>query len=83
MIEAKLASEIEAAQTARILKTVAITLGLKIHELAESLGVNRQQMYDYTMGKKVPKWPFWVNLKRQYPNLSGDYLLTGVGSPLL
>lgn len=66
-----------------ILKSVILALNLKVYELGDQLEINRQQMYDYSHGKKTPGWVFWMKLKANYPQLSGDYLLTGKGAILL
>jgi hypothetical protein len=73
----------EKEESARIIKSVALALSLKTYELAEKLEINKQQMYDYTMAKRIPSWGFWTKLKATYPQLSGDYLLTGKGSIFL
>ena len=73
----------DAVETARIIKLVAISLGIKINELGEVLQINKQQVYDYTMGKQVPKWQFWMKLKQHYPQVSAEFMLTGKGEVLL
>lgn len=60
-----------------------MALDFKTYELAERLEINKQQMYDYTQGKKMPGWGFWTKLKATYPQLSGEYLLTGKGAIFL
>ena len=72
----------EKEESAKIIKSVAVALDLSIKELAEQLSVNSQQMYDYTMGKKLPGWGFWTKLKATFPHLSAEFLFTGKGNVL-
>ena len=72
----------EKEESAKIIKSVGVALGLKTNELADQLAINRQQMYDYTMGKKLPGWGFWTKLKATFPNVSAEYLFTGKGNVL-
>ncbi len=72
----------EKEESAKIIKSVAAALELNIKELANQLSVNQQQMYDYTMGKKLPGWGFWTKLKTTFPNVSAEFLFTGKGNVL-
>lgn len=73
----------EAEHCAIIIKSVASALGLKLNQFAELVGVNKQQLYAYTNGDRVPAWGFWKKVKTTFPHVSGDFLLTGRGAVLL
>lgn len=73
----------EAEEAARIIKVVVTSLDIRLLDLAETLGMHKQQIYDYTMGKQLPQWKFWMNLKKHYPQVSAEFLLTGKGEVLL
>lgn len=78
-----LCTSMEKEQSAKIIKSVVLALDFKTYELAENLEINKQQMYDYTMARKIPGWRFWTKLKAAYPQLSAEYLLTGKGAIFL
>jgi predicted transcriptional regulator len=69
-------------QIAYIFKAVILALDLKVYEFAEKMGMGKQAAYDYTMGKKTPNWERMAKIKEVFPQVSGDFLLTGKGAVL-
>ena len=67
---------------AHIFKSVIHALDLKVYEFADQMGMGKQVAYDYTMGKKSPNWERLAKIKEVFPQVSGDFLLTGKGSVL-
>ena len=50
---------------------------------AKQCGFSENMIYDYLNGSQEPGTKFYEGLKRKYPNVSVDWLLTGQGNPYL
>ncbi|MCK8495851.1 helix-turn-helix domain-containing protein [Spirosoma sp. RP8] len=70
------------AEGAKRLKAVAVALGLRVNEMGAQAGIEKQQMYDWTSGKLLPKWSNLVKIAEAFPQVSAEFLLRGKGSVL-
>ena len=61
----------------RMLKNLIQQRGITFEELASHIGVTKQTVSNYCLGKSVPNYDVLIKIA-EYFSVSGDFLLTGV-----
>lgn len=56
--------------------------GLTAYALAKEIGVTSQTIANISTGKTTPKADILINLTKSFPQINGDWLLTGQGEML-
>ncbi|QJW92494.1 helix-turn-helix transcriptional regulator (plasmid) [Spirosoma taeanense] len=72
----------ENSESAKRLKAIVVALDMKVTDFGEAIGVKQQQIYDWTSGKFIPKFPVWVQIAERFPQLSAEFILRGKGAVL-
>ncbi len=63
------------------LKKIIKETGLIRDEFADSAGVSQSQLYRYLNGEQEPSTSFYRNIKKHFPWINIDWLITGIGEP--
>ncbi|MEW6672628.1 MAG: helix-turn-helix domain-containing protein [Thermodesulfobacteriota bacterium] len=63
------------------LSLIIETLGVDKKVLAKQCGIGRATIFNYLNGNNVPDIKFLNELKKHYPQVNIDWLITGVGDP--
>ena len=53
--------------------------GIKKNDLPESIGISRGMLFNYLAGRNEPSAAFFQNLKKAFPWVNIEWLITGVG----
>ena len=65
------------------LNLIIETIGVDKKDLAEQCGIARATIFNYLNGKSVPDAKFLHELKKHYPQVNLDWLITGEGEQYL
>lgn len=73
----------EAIQFHARFDTLLLLLDTDLKKLASDIGISKDTLYSMRSAKRTPSYDTLFALKSKYPMVNLDYLISGLGKPLL